>query len=1084
LSVANQDVSAPLQAAAAPAPPGLVQVIATATQCFPAWVCANSGSGTVNPGQLALAQYPALTAASVAPAHFTYDIATGNNLFIPGSSITAASPVSDIRSFGGINDGTTDNTAALKSAIAQACLTSGHVFLPGVGSGYYIADGTTIANSSNHTACSAAPGQGANVQIRGQGKLILGNTLVLPNDVDLVADGFGTAGQFQMRGPVFTIVGPAVYGSIGTAVAANAVTAQSFTPTFVGGSIANLVANTAISIADTIPCNIQSISRDANSLVTLTVTSSLVGSIVITSAGSGQTPGTYIINATGGSPTITAVASVVVGGGGTVTSAKIIDNGQGYTSAPAFTVSAGGTPGVLTASMATECRIPAGTKAAVSGVTDTTFNGTPMVITSDYVTGIMTYSQANVANSGVTSSSGGVLTGMNQDTYETVQIVSQTSGTATAYFMHNHESTAQWGMVAVMPVAGTLGASSNGPRSLIGVNITNNYGAGFWLAHDYFTLLDGVAFGGTTYIASIPMEIASSASIHITHSSLLPPLPKGSGCLGANNCLQTPYPAGLRITSLPQASNDGSGYIVIDGKTYIGAGVVIDTNGNLANLAMADIELNGVIIEQPLNAGVMLDTRFVNLFEGPILNHVSLQDNFMNYQPCLVEYTDAARPGPITINNYVAYPQGQCIKSAHTNGQLVVNGIISASGNTMIPTYLANGFTLNDGVTTITDLRSVDSGLASAVLPYDTRASTTNPASWTCVGTGCKVIPGFPGPDGPKGAFQAGELVTGSVANPSITIASITGGTTTGDWVFYGVWCMNGINNISSCVFSSNVGEIGLGSTGTTERIDNTNSSSGSCAQFQSAYLNDWFHPIVCANKITTGQSSSHVLSVKVTGPTALGAGTIFAYPWMSYVPVSAIPSTIAGSISSGTFVNGETLTQTTSGSTAILKGAFSTSLTVSTITGTPDSSDIWTGGTSSATFTPTATPVQTLTQAQWDTEMARWRMELWHGIVPASATAGTVYGGTANPVNVGPLVGATVNVPSARGGSFVCTGGGTITIANANELATSDVLFSLNAQGGTITTPPAMKTVTAGTGFTVLCGATDTSTYNYVILN
>lgn len=72
----------------------------------------------------------------------------------------------------------------------------------------------------------------------------------------------------------------------------------------------------------------------------------------------------------------------------------------------------------------------------------------------------------------------------------------------------------------------------------------------------------------------------------------------------------------------------------------------------------------------------------------------------------------------------------------------------------------------------------------------------------------------------------------------------------------------------------------------------------------------------------------------------------------------------------------------------------------------------------------------------------------------------------------------------SARKGTFVCTAGGTITIANALELATSDVAISLNAQSGTISTAPAMKTVTGGTGFTVLCGAADTSTYNYDILN
>jgi hypothetical protein len=72
----------------------------------------------------------------------------------------------------------------------------------------------------------------------------------------------------------------------------------------------------------------------------------------------------------------------------------------------------------------------------------------------------------------------------------------------------------------------------------------------------------------------------------------------------------------------------------------------------------------------------------------------------------------------------------------------------------------------------------------------------------------------------------------------------------------------------------------------------------------------------------------------------------------------------------------------------------------------------------------------------------------------------------------------------AARKGTFTCTAGGTISIANTNETATSDVVISLNIAGGTISTPPAMKTVTAGTGFTVLCGAADTSTYNYDILN
>lgn len=79
---------------------------------------------------------------------------------------------------------------------------------------------------------------------------------------------------------------------------------------------------------------------------------------------------------------------------------------------------------------------------------------------------------------------------------------------------------------------------------------------------------------------------------------------------------------------------------------------------------------------------------------------------------------------------------------------------------------------------------------------------------------------------------------------------------------------------------------------------------------------------------------------------------------------------------------------------------------------------------------------------------------------------------------------GSGLTTSGSRKGTFTCTAAGTITIANTLELATSDIIISLNTAGGTIATPPAMKTVTAGTGFTVLCSALDTSVYNYNILN
>ena len=88
------------------------------------------------------------------------------------------------------------------------------------------------------------------------------------------------------------------------------------------------------------------------------------------------------------------------------------------------------------------------------------------------------------------------------------------------------------------------------------------------------------------------------------------------------------------------------------------------------------------------------------------------------------------------------------------------------------------------------------------------------------------------------------------------------------------------------------------------------------------------------------------------------------------------------------------------------------------------------------------------------------------------------------NTSTTGVYLNGALYLPAARKGTFVCTASGTITISNTNELATSDVIISLNTAGGTISTSPAMKTVTAGSNFTVLCGAGDTSTYNYDILN
>lgn len=68
-----------------------------------------------------------------------------------------------------------------------------------------------------------------------------------------------------------------------------------------------------------------------------------------------------------------------------------------------------------------------------------------------------------------------------------------------------------------------------------------------------------------------------------------------------------------------------------------------------------------------------------------------------------------------------------------------------------------------------------------------------------------------------------------------------------------------------------------------------------------------------------------------------------------------------------------------------------------------------------------------------------------------------------------------------ASGGTFTCSGSAA-TITNSKVTANSIILYTLKTVGGTVA-QPFIATITAGTGATVTCGGSDTSTYNYFVL-
>lgn len=68
--------------------------------------------------------------------------------------------------------------------------------------------------------------------------------------------------------------------------------------------------------------------------------------------------------------------------------------------------------------------------------------------------------------------------------------------------------------------------------------------------------------------------------------------------------------------------------------------------------------------------------------------------------------------------------------------------------------------------------------------------------------------------------------------------------------------------------------------------------------------------------------------------------------------------------------------------------------------------------------------------------------------------------------------------------GTFTCTGVTPVSVTNAAVTADSSIIITLKTVGGTVgDSAPNIRTITAGTGFTVAGIALDTSVYNYRIL-
>lgn len=102
--------------------------------------------------------------------------------------------------------------------------------------------------------------------------------------------------------------------------------------------------------------------------------------------------------------------------------------------------------------------------------------------------------------------------------------------------------------------------------------------------------------------------------------------------------------------------------------------------------------------------------------------------------------------------------------------------------------------------------------------------------------------------------------------------------------------------------------------------------------------------------------------------------------------------------------------------------------------------------------------------------------------VVPAKSTV--MFLVTLTSLTAVTMVGLSQTLPTVPNGTFTANGASAVTVTDSRFTANSVVVISLKTVGGTVGVQPHLLTATPGTGFTVSGTASDTSIYNYLILN
>ena len=863
--------------------------------------------------------------------------------------IPSTSPVCDIRSQGAVLDGATDIGPAVQACVNQAVLDAGAtggnsytIFLPCTPKNYpYLQGSCYWANPSALTFPS-----GQEYKFLLQGSVAVGSTLVADWRENWFCDSGSGEVQFQ-PGPVCSVWGPSVNGTIGTAISTIG-SAVTLTPTFTSGAISNLPPGSAVTVAETkiITANAtRTVYGGSIGKVTLTLLPIATPGVALGTASStgGTVPGsTYNYawvmaldaygNRTAASPvsaevTTTGSSSSIAWTWTAVTNAASYElfvcnvefcyNDAGSSSSINYFTSSTNsfTQTVAPSSSGAASLIPTQPDEArflpqeilsVTGCVDSSFDITGGAIQSvDYSAAggeQVVYVQTDDTPA---TSTGCRVTSFDDDKFESDRIFCSNgvnmsgysyscgAGQITIVPNHTHASSAQWGEVAVSPAFATY----NG-QTWKDISIQNCYGMCFWQELGTNMELTNVSTLAGGLLTSGAFESTASWTSWIHHPTfLVSGLPQTGSC-ASGGCTQPSYPYAVRCDGDPpdlqQAStNTGCAAFLFDGGGVMNGGFKIDDN-EWGEVTALPSNIDNILFEEVPGSTIMVDNR-KGVYSGVclMLENSEAQDNLTIAPNSYIGYTDSGGGGGCFIARNLSTTETNLIRNKYMTGSLEVDPVTPSTAYTLPVNDSGPSGIWSDGVEIQAPIRGSGANFGPAILPFGSLAINNSPSYWTSqCGGGCSVVTANVScPDGPQAtsAMQCAELdyVVGDDVN--IPIGSWTGTTYAGDQFIYGCYVRPGANE-SSVTGLQNSTAILLQSG---DAFANGSSHPGA---FGTSLENNTWYPWIGIATIQTPASGSHTVSFYISpgspGATAgPGYGNQFSNCRWAFIPGPNNPS-------------------------------------------------------------------------------------------------------------------------------------------------------------------------------------------------